>query len=296
MIGRRRLLQIAAGAALAPGAALAGEVWAGRALGADLSVRLRGPGARAALAGVPAVLERVEAAFSLFRPDSELSRLNAAGGLAAPSAAMAALLDLSDALHRLTGGLFDPTVQPLWQALATGGDVAAARARVGWGQVQRQGRAVRLGPGQALTFNGLAQGFAADAVRAHLAAAGFGQALVDMGEVTALGGPWRLGIADGAEGVLATRALVGRAMATSSAEATRVGGVSHILHPLGGAPVWATVSVEADSAALADGLSTALILCPRDGIARLVRLWPEARLRVVLVDRRGDLVVVEGVA
>ena len=77
---RRRLLAIAASAALVPATAKA-ETWRGVALGARATITLRGSTAwRAqAFAAVQADIARAEALFSLYRPDSWISRLNAAG-------------------------------------------------------------------------------------------------------------------------------------------------------------------------------------------------------------------------
>ncbi|MBD3766210.1 MAG: FAD:protein FMN transferase, partial [Rhodobacterales bacterium] len=239
------------------------------------------------LAALPGWLDLVEREFSLYRADSALCRLNATGHLPGASADFRALMRLSDRLHRATGGLFDPTVGALWQALARGGDAAAARATLGWGRVTLD--PPRLAPGQALTFNGIAQGWGADLVRARLADLGFARALVDLGELAALGGPWQVGLDDPAAGQLATRRLTGTAIATSSPLATRLAGGPHILHPGGGAPRWSSVTVEADSAALADGLSTALVLAPRDRIPAIAAALPGVT-RITLVDAAGDLI------
>ncbi|WP_395543542.1 FAD:protein FMN transferase [Neotabrizicola sp. sgz301269] len=282
---RRRFLTICAAAALLPRSARAAN-WQGIALGADVSVTLEGPGAEVALIDLPALLDRIEAVFSLYRP-SELVQLNAKGA-GRVSDWMAQALALCDRLHGLTGGAFDPTVQPLWRALAGGGDLASARRAIGWGRV-RLGETVTLDKGQALTLNGMAQGFAADLVRGWLARRGFTRALVDMGEQAALGGPFHIGIADPEAGLLASRSLRGgRALATSSPRATLVAGMPHILHPRGLPPLWSTVAVEADSAALADGLSTALVFAPPAEIAALRKAVPQMG-PVVLVDQSGDL-------
>ncbi len=287
---RRRFLQILGAAALVPGASSAME-WSGRALGAEVSLRLQGGPKGAAdrvLAELPGMLTTIERDFSLYDPQSTLSRLNASGRLDRPSAQMRQVIRLSDDIHRATDGLFDPTVQTLWLALAQGGDVAAARGLVGWPRVAWQGDPVRLAPGQALTFNGIAQGFATDVVRALLARHGFAQALINIGEYAALGGPWALAIEDPAFGQLALRHLTGGAIATSSPMATLVGGAPHILHPNGGPALWSTVSVEAESAALADGLATALVLAPRSMVQRAVAQVPGVR-RITLVGFDGDL-------
>ncbi|MFN4192414.1 MAG: FAD:protein FMN transferase [Tabrizicola sp.] len=283
-MNRRHFLAMTA-AALASRAE-AQTLWQGRAFGADCRLTLSGPTrqAEAALATLPALIETIEAEFSLHRP-SALTRLNATGRLADPSPAFAALMDLAEAVHRLTDGAFDPTVQPLWQAVAEG---RAATGPIGWQHVRRDA-GVTLRPGMALTFNGIAQGFGADAVRAHLAAHGFDRALIDMGETAALGGPFRIGVQDPIHGQLAARTLTGSTIATSSPGATLVGGRPHILHPQGLPPLWSTVSVEATSATLADALSTALVFLPAD---RISRLRHPGLIRVTLIDTDGNLTTI----
>ncbi len=282
MNGRRRFLTLAAAGVVAGLArpAPAAE-WRGVAMGADVSLRLTGQGADAAIRDLPPLLQRIEATSSLYTA-SELTGLNADGG-GALSGWMARALALCDDMHRATQGLFDPTVQPLWRALADGGDLAAAQAAVGWGQVRLGRDALHLGVGQALTLNGMAQGFAADLVRDWLAARGFGQAVVDMGEVAALGGPFRIGLAD--QGDVTLR---GTALAVSVPAALNVGSRSHILHPSGGLPRWSTVAVEADSAAVADALSTALALAGPDQARAIAAAAPGIR-RVWLGDAAGGL-------
>ena len=286
-VGRRRFLAIAASFAVVP-AAVRAEVWRGRAFGADVSIELDGPAAVTgpALAEAQALIAEVEGLFSLYDPGSELSRLNADGARTVP-ALFEALMRIADAAHDLTGGLFDPTVQPLWHALAHGGDVDAARAQVGWGRVQMRGNRVQLGDGQALTFNGIAQGFATDLVSDLLRARGFARTLVNIGEYRAAGGPWRLGLADPVHGLLATRTINTMAVATSSPMATPVGPNGHIVHA-GHVPRWSTVSVEAETAAMADALSTGLVLADLERI-QAVRAAKSVH-RITLVDPQGDLI------
>lgn len=285
-MNRRRFLSLSA-AALLPAPAVA-HSWRGRALGADVDVTLTGPGAQAALDTIPILLHGIEAQFSLYR-DSALTRLNADGHLV-PDAMFADLCDLCDRLHRATDGLFDPTVQPLWRALATGAPTLPARSAIGWHRVTLGGR-ISLDNGQALTFNGVAQGFAADIVRAHLTAHGFTQALVNMGEYAALGGPFTVGIDDPAAGQIGRTRITGVALATSSPGSLLVGGQPHILHPKGQPARWSTVTVQADSAALADGLSTALVFATRDQTRR-IRDRLAGVQTITLIDTAGDLTTI----
>ena len=266
-MNRRRFIAIAAAASLAPKGAGAAHIWRGVAFGADAQITVRGRGGEAALARAINVIETAEAEFSLYRETSSLFRLNAAGHLA-PSHVFRALLTLCDQLHEATGGLFDPTVQPLWRALATGGDAHAAASLIGWRKVEF-GETIKLAPGQALTLNGVAQGFATDMVAEALADEGFERTLVNIGEYRAGPGDWRIGVASPSGDLLDVITLSDGAVATSSPSSTIVGGASHILGPAGRSPQWSTVSVQAPTAALADGLSTALCLASEQEIRRI---------------------------
>lgn len=290
MIPRRRFLTLTAACLAVPAHAVPATDWQGVGLGAALSLRLVGAEpARAArvFRKVEAVIAQIEATASLHR-DSALTRLNRDGRLAWPADDLWQLLALADQVHRATGGAFDPTVQPLWQATATGGDIRAARALIGWDRVSRQTDEIRLAPGQALTLNGIAQGWAADRIAALLRAEGFADALIDMGEVQALGmradgHPWQASI-QSPEGVeLARPGLTNRALATSSPRGTIIGAdQAHILGPAGQVPVWATVSVSAGRAAVADALSTAFCLMSRPAIDRALQAFPDARLEAAV--------------
>ena len=196
---------------------------------------------------------------------------------------------MSDRVHRVSGGLFDPTVQPLWEALVSGGDVEAARALIGWERVRFNTEEVRLGSGQAVTFNGIAQGFATDRVADVLADHGLSDTLVNIGEFRGTGGKWRIGLSDPHYGLMGTRSLHNGAIATSSPNATLVGKRGHILHEAK-EPLWSTVSVEADNAATADGFSTAFCLAPLSVIRAAV--GQHGIRRVTIVDPQGDLMTI----
>ena len=268
MMNRRRFLSITAAAVATPSLAATPVRWQGRALGAEVSLTFYAPDQQgnALLEEVKTLLRQIEAEFSLFDPQSALSQLNRTGRLT-PSGRFLRLMSLADQAHRATGGLFDPTVQPLWAALANGDDPEAARAHLGWNRLRLSPSKIALDPGQALTFNGIAQGFATDLVRDHLTRAGLTHALINIGEFAAIGGPFRLGMADPEHGLMSVLRLTDRAVATSSPTAQMIGEKAHILHPtLPKSPLWSTVSVTCDSAALADAASTAFCLMSEEEI------------------------------
>jgi FAD:protein FMN transferase len=287
-MNRRRFLALSAAAALTPQVLQASATWRGIALGADATIQLSGPQARIerAFAAIPGFIDAIEAEFSLYRPTSALCRLNATGQLS-PSPRFARLCQICDDLHRLTGGVFDPSVQPLWQALANGTDLHTARQAIGWPRVMRA-EDIRLDKSQALTFNGIAQGFASDLLQAFLRTQGFALGQVDLGEYLAWGGPQSIGISDPLAGMLAQLRIANSALAVSSPRATLIAGQPHILHPKGLPPLWSTVAVEAETAALADGLSTALVFATKAQIRALQRKVTGLH-RVYLVDPDGNL-------
>jgi len=227
-VSRRRFLIISAAALAAPGTAQSAGTtarWRGHALGAAASMTIAGVSpvaARPVFARLEAELDRLEGIFSLYRADSALVRLNRDGRLDAPPPELLEVLALSDAIHAASRGAFDPTVQPLWRALATGGDASVARSRIGWSNVHVSSRQVRLErPGMALTLNGIAQGYVTDRISALLRAQGLGDVLVDIGEIAASGRksdgtPWMAGIADPQGHIRHRVVLRDRALATSA--------------------------------------------------------------------------------
>lgn len=285
-LSRRRFLTITAATSLCAGTAAASPAtWSGRALGADARISIAGlPDKRAALLWpkITALITQIETDFSLYRA-STLTRLNETGYVANPTRALQNMMAVSDRVHRATEGVFDPSIQPLWLATAQGGNIAAARRNTGWQRVEWSDSAIKLAPGMALTFNGVAQGFAADVIAEYLYGKGYQNVLVDMGEVMALGqngtAPWRAGIAGPDGTMLAEAALENRALATSSPRGTVIGAdAPHILHPDGRPPLWSTVSVAAPSAAVADALSTAFCLMDRAAIDAALAQFPKTTL------------------
>ncbi|MBB5722360.1 thiamine biosynthesis lipoprotein [Loktanella ponticola] len=282
-LSRRRFLTISAAMAATP--AWAGqETWHGRAFGADVSLTIRGPRepAQAAIHTARQMLGEVEHLFSLFDETSTLSNLNENGHLLRPDPRFVTLMQAADQGFKQTKGLFDPSIQPLWKALASNAPTDVAKAAIGWDRVRFDSTQVTLDTNQALTFNGIAQGYATDLITEHLTSLGMTNTLVNIGEFRAIGGPFTLGLSDPTQGHLGNRSLQNNAIATSSP-------AGHIMHPTQVAQ-WSTVSVEATTATTADYLSTALCLAPFDQITEISKL-PEVS-RITLVDFDGNLTTI----
>jgi FAD:protein FMN transferase len=307
-IGRRRAITIiaaSAGVALLPNASQAAAParfeWHGQALGAPARLILHGPDratAAAAVATCVAEVERLENEFSLYRPDSALSRLNRQGRLEAPSHDMRRLLLESRRFGDLSNGAFDITVQPLWSLYAahfaanpaaTDGPPPAALAAtldlVDYRRLLVADDRISLAPGMGITLNCIAQGYITDRVADLLRARGWHQVLVDLGEIRALdtrpdGQPWRIGLAEAQE-----IPLVDQAVATSAGAGTAFtpdARIHHLLDPRSGlsANTYRSVTVVAARATVADALSSAVYVAPRAEAARVIHAGGgiEARL------------------
>jgi len=212
---------------------------------------------------VEAEFGRLEALLSRFRPDSELSRLNADGALeAGPELVRVTRLAL-EARER-SGGLFDPTVHDAvvaagydrsFELVPSDGPSAAAGARCGGG-IRIEGDRIELEPGTRLDLGGIAKGYTVD--RAVELLAVHGPCLVNAGgDLAVRGGSWPVGV-DGSVTLELTRG----AIATSGRDRRRWrrGGeeLHHLIDPATGRPAengLLRVTVVADSAAEAEVLA-----------------------------------------
>lgn len=322
-MNRRRVIGIsaaAAGMALLPPYGRAANppnavTWEGEAMGAQASLVIHHPDrakAEKLAEATVAEVRRLERIFSLYREDSDLTLLNQQGFLVMPPPEMVDILGQSRAAWQLTGGAFDPTVQPLWElyqrhfstpgaseAAPASEAVAENLARVGLDRIAcSSDRIDLLVPGSALTLNGIAQGYVTDRVVDLLKAGGIERSMVDMGESRAIGSapgnrPWRIGISDPLDkaSILTVLDVEDRAVATSSPFGfcfDREGNFSHIIDPRSGATPQrhASVTVVAGQAALADALSTAFNLMDADAIAASVRM--QAGVEAHVLSLRGE--------
>ena len=251
------------------------------------------------LAAVPArrlaehVLADVDLACSRFRPDSELTRLNEAGGEPMMiSATFADLLSAALRAARLTGGDVDPTCGQALAGLSYDRDFAELRAGgatplrlagpagavPGWRRVRLDNgaRRVRLEHGAQLDLGATAKAWAADTCAEQIARRTGCGVLVSLGgDVAVAGTPppegWQIRVADDhaappdAPGQTVTITSGGLATSSTTVRAWTVAGrpVHHIIDPATGEPAsscWRTVSVAAGTCTDANTASTAAII------------------------------------
>lgn len=301
VLARRRLLALAAAGLACPAVVRANperHQWHGTAMGAGARITLYHPQGAALLARARAEVDRLEDIFSLYRADSALSRLKRDGVLPVPPFELLECLSICAQVYRASGGLFDPSVQPLWALYAethsagqtpTARQISAVLARVGWPRMRYDSQRIRLGKGMALTLNGVAQGYVADRVAALLARAGVTRALIHTGELRAVGTPpgrngWPVQIDGGPKLSLSDRGLATSAPLGTVFDAGGTAG--HILHPHSGRPIpahWRLVSISAGRSGLADALATAGAMMPdRPALDRLVGQFRTARIAAAL--------------
>jgi len=268
----------------------------GWALGSDVSItalHADGRTAHAAIDDAFAELETIESVMSIYRPESQLSKLNRHRVLSSPHPYLVDVLNVARETSLASDGAFDITVQPLWALFATANqaqrsasddEIAAARRCVDWRRVACTAQRVSLrGDGTAITLNGIAQGFATDRASAALKKHGIEHALINAGEIGALGEkasgePWRVGIQHPrlTDAYISLAKLAGRSLATSGDYATSFSTdfrANHIFDPrTGRSPAeLASVSIAAESATTADALSTAVFVLGPDAGLELVR-------------------------
>src|SRR5262252_4735951 len=319
---RRRAIRILAAAAGVPlliaavrASAPRGQfhTWQGDVLGAWSELSLWHADAAFAQRTIRKVrqeIERYERIFSLYRPDSEVARLNAAGRLAQPSSELRALIDESQRMAALSGGAFDISVQPLWRLYEAHfwsrsevqADIATRAREVARDLVDFRRIETGVGSigftrsGMAITLNSLAQGYVTDAIADLLRQEGFESAVVDLGEFRTLGRhpdgrPWRIGIrnATAAGGIARTVELEDMALAVSGGYGTTfepTGRFHHIFDPHTGASANTVVGVAVigPRATAANGLATALCVAGEAQAPALLSAYPGTRAILTRLD------------
>jgi thiamine biosynthesis lipoprotein len=288
------------------------------AMGTSMTIQVAHADATLAVRALDAAvadIRHIEDQMSLFRPDSAICQLNRTGRLENPHPDMLEILRIAQQVAQRSQGAFDVTVQPLWLAfedaksvgrLPTAEAVLAARQRVGWRGLQLTDTAIRFErPGMGITLNGIAQGYAADKVKARLQRLGIAHALVDSGEWASMGQPahagdWTLGVANprDAQHVITGIAMQGRCVATSADDQCTFSADfanHHIFDPhTGHSPTeLASVTVVAPACVMADALTKVFFMAGYDRALPLAKKWG---VDVLVVDKRGRWQASPGVA
>jgi thiamine biosynthesis lipoprotein len=265
-------------------------------------------------------LEDVNRSMSTYRPDSEISRFNDWQSIDQPfqiSADFLHVMTVAERIHRLSGGAWDATVDPLVNLWGFGrretpvdmpdaDAIRRAKANVGFNRIHidPQGYLIKRNPLVTLDLASIAKGYGVDALAELLQREGIRDFLVEIGgEVYAAGrkkdgSPWRVGVNTPAKDAAATGvykviSLSDRALATSGdyRNFIEIDGrhYSHVIDPRSGYPTAnriVSVSIEAATCTLADGLATAvMVMGIRAGLELVDRL---DGVEGLIVERRPD--------
>jgi len=289
--------------------------WSGRAW--SCTVRLVVTDRRALRAGVDdltALLDRVDAVASRFRPDSALSRANALAGRPVPVPPL--LVQLVDAGLRaatLTGGAVDPTLGRAMAGigydrdidLVRGGDATPAAPVAGgpWWRVRlhRDLGLLTVPAGTALDLGATAKAWTADHAARTIAQRYGTGVLLELGGDLAVAGPrdggWTVRVAEreGADGQLVTVGRGGLATSTTTVRTWTQGSEPrhHVVDPRTGLPVdgpWRSASVHAPSTYEANIASTAALVLGAQAVDWLIAQGFAARL----VGRDGSVATTPG--
>ena len=264
---------------------------------------------QAAIDAVFADMRRIDALMSTYKPDSEISRVNANAARAPVpvSAELFGLLQTAQQYSALSKGAFDITYASVGYLYdyrqhhrPDAGAIAAALPAVDYRQLKldQEKRTVAFGKaGMRIDLGGIAKGYAVDRGIELLKGRGFGHAMVNAGGDTRVSGdrfgkPWVIGIRhpDRREEVALRIPLEDAAFSTSG-DYERFfdeGGVRyhHIIDPKTGQSPHSvrSVTIIASNATRTDGLSkTVFILGPRAGLD-FINSLPDADAIVIAAD------------
>ena len=286
-------------------------------MGTDANVLLAASHAEAAqqmTADVIPQVERVNALMSTYKPDSEISRLNAAGADEPVALSPPTMTVLREAIRfsRLTDGAFDVTYSPLrdlWRAAQREGkppteeQIRRALLAVGSDKLLLTEDTARFtADGMSVDLGGIAKGFAIDQAVETLAAAGVESAMVDIGGDMRLigrredGEKWKVLVRDPREDehepIYLHLADVAVATSGDYARYFRVGDerFSHIVDPRTGRPVGSVPSatVVAPDATTADALATAVSVLDAQRVVEIIDSLEGVECMIMVREAPGD--------
>jgi len=250
------------------------------------------------------LMRELENSLSVFKPDSEVSRINqSAGQCPVPvSDYTREVLELTRKYVEISGGCFDPTIAPLVQLWGFNGgtvpdeslDETSVRSLlrcIGYGHLVLSGDSAYLDtPDMQLDLGGIAKGYAVDVCYRKLMEMKAENVMINLGGNIRCHGmsrgnkPWKVGVRNPFDphSIIGTISLTeGMAVATSGnyERFVTIGNkrYAHIIDPRTGYPVrdMAGVTVISTSAVEADAMSTALFVLSIEEGGKVLSLMPQ---------------------
>lgn len=267
-----------------------------------------------------AEIRRFDRMMSLYKDDSEITKVNLAAGKrpVRVSPEMIEVVVAANRISELTNGAFDVTVGPLvvlWQMRLKQGkapsdsEIANIKQRVNYKNIvinKKEATIFLKKPNMIMDFGGVAKGYAADKVAGLLKKRGIEDAIVALaGDIRLIGkrpdgSPWRVGVQHPREKDKALTVLdLSDKYISTSGDYERYKVIKkkryhHILDPRTGKPSegMQSVTLVSDRGAAGDPLTTALfILGTEQGMKIVKSLGYEA----IFDDSQGDVAITDGI-
>lgn len=274
----------------------------------------------AAVDAAMAEVKRFDRMMSLYKDDSEITKVNMAAGKnpVKVSPEMIEVVEAARRVSELTDGAFDVTVGPLvvlWQMrlkegkVPTESEIKKIRALVDYRNIVVDKKASTIflkKPGMIMDFGGCAKGYVADKVAEMLKRRGIDNAIVALaGDIRVMGhrpdgSPWRIGVQHprDKDKVMAILDLSDKYISTSGDyerfKIVHKKRYQHILDPHTGRPSsgMESVTLIADKGAVGDPLTTALFIL---GAEKGMRIVKNLGYEAVFVDDKGQVVMTPGI-
>jgi len=269
-------------------------------------------------------LEKINESMSIYRMGSEISRFNALDSIGEKfyiSDDFMTVLCMAEKIYELSNGSLDCTIKPLVQVWRFEGDrkikslpsekkIEKLLSQIGFSHVliSRDGYLKKKKKSITLDMASIAKGYAVDQVSALIKSLNIKNFLVEIGgEVYASGvridgKEWKVGInrpekKGSFDQIYKVVSLKNRALATSGDYRNyfEYNGktYSHILDPQTGYPVTnniVSVSIMADSCALADGFATAVMVLGHCKGIELINSIKSTECLIIVKDKNGGLI------
>lgn len=252
---------------------------------------------------IEAELMKVDGEFSMFNPQSTVSRLNRGDSSVGRSAMFNEIYQLAQTVNKETDGAFDITVAPLVNAWGFGFKHEQLPTP------QQVDSLLRLR--NQMDFSAIAKGYGCDVVARMLESHGIHNYMVEIGGevvlkgVNAKGENWHIGISKPVDDSLSVNDelqtvlnITDCAMATSGNYRNFYyqGGrkYAHTIDPRTGYPVQHSLlsaTVLADNCATADAYATSFMVLGLEGAKAVLQRHPELMAYLIYTDEQGQLAV-----
>ncbi len=272
------------------------EVWKGEVLNGPARVEIHSSDKsknKHLISKIKKKLIQYENVFNLQNENSEISILNRNKFIDNPSKHLIDVVNKSLYMAEKTNGLFDLTVQPLWNLYydhfiikgnSSGPEeelVFKTKKLVNYNNVQLKNNNISLIGNSSITLNGIAQGWITDEITKILKENGIQNTLIDLGEMYALGKfnnlrSWNILLSNTNYSKVIN--LTNKALATSAGNGTSFEPTNkyhHIFNPKTGhsSNNFKSVSVLAEKAWISDALSTASVSMKKNELKKVCKIF-----------------------